>query len=773
MAELYDIEARGLGSDVVFVAFRGSEAVSRTYRYAIFVTLPLNAGLTVADVLGTAVVLSIHHEPEGEPQRVSGVVAGFDVVHAVDERMLCRVDVVPKLWQLSQSRHSRVFPEMALPDFVAEVLDGAGIRHELRLEESYEAEAHVCQYKESDLDFVQRWLEREGIVYFFEHTADGETMIIADHPSAHPAGPAQAVRYLAQTGGSAGEARGAFRRFSSRRRLLPSKVRATDYDPARPSLAIEGEAAAVDGLGGEVVLHGVRTIEPSRAKAQAALQAAALVAEERTFRAEGGAFGVAAGLTFDLVEHPRGARNTTYLCTELERMGNARATTDELRRMTGVGEESYLVRPLAIEASVPLRPRRVTAWPRVHGVERATIDGDADSDYAQLDDAGRYLVRFGFDERDNADGAASTRIRMLQPHAGSPEGWHLPLRKGTEVMVAFLAGDPDRPVIAGAVPNAETPSPVTSDNNTRNVFITGGENWIEIEDQDGAQWIDIRSPTEESYLHLGKPHDGHSHYIVGHTDADCLFSIGTDQLILVGGKLTEKVTGDVTETYNTSQTTKVTGDQTTIVHNDVIEKYTGGQKTDVTGATTEIYVSKQTTDVSGGRWELYDTQQTTLCVGGIKQTFNAAQNFDVNGPSIQVYNGPKTTSASGAAKYELDSTVVQLFGPTVETHASTTWNITGAANYFTSNWTLFSGAESDTCAAIDILKAVFQNVTVISISRIGLKLEATGFQMGATGLKVEGVGACFEAIAIAIGLKLAEIDTSGLRSDSAGLDAPG
>jgi uncharacterized protein involved in type VI secretion and phage assembly len=86
-------------------------------------------------------------------------------------------------------------------------------------------------------------------------------------------------------------------------------------------------------------------------------------------------------------------------------------------------------------------------------------DGPSDDDYAQLDDQGRYLVKMRFDESALRGDAASTRIRMMQPHAGSPEGFHFPLRKGTEVMIGFLGGVPDRPFIAGAVPDAVTPSP--------------------------------------------------------------------------------------------------------------------------------------------------------------------------------------------------------------------------------------------------------------------------------------------------------------------------
>ena len=200
----------------------------------------------------------------------------------------------------------------------------------------------------------------------------------------------------------------------------------------------------------------------------------------------------------------------------------------------------------------------------------------------------------------------------MQPHAGNPEGFHLPLRKGTEVMVAFLAGNADRPVIAGGVPNAETPSPVTSKNNTKNILHTGSDNHIEVEDEDDKQWIDWKTPPKDTYLHLGEPHAPHTHYIEAHTGGDCLFEIGSNQDINVGGKLTETVKGAVDEKYKTSQTSDVKGPQTTTVKG-AVESYTGGHKTTTTGLVAELYEAAQKSTVTGGaRNERYETGQTSM-----------------------------------------------------------------------------------------------------------------------------------------------------------------
>jgi type VI secretion system secreted protein VgrG len=168
-----------------------------------------------------------------------------------------------------------------------------------------------------------------------------------------------------------------------------------------------------------------------------------------------------------------------------------------------VYDDVYRVDLMAIAADQQYRHPSHTPWPRIDGFENGIVDGPASSEYAQIDDHGRYLVKFKFDEGTLKDGKASTFVRMMQPHGGAVEGFHFPLRKGTEVMFVFMGGDPDRPVIAGVVPNAQKPSPVLAVNHTQNIIQTGGHNFITLEDQSGSQYINIFCPVFETNLYLG------------------------------------------------------------------------------------------------------------------------------------------------------------------------------------------------------------------------------------------------------------------------------
>lgn len=769
MAEIFELSWDASRERPEVVAFRGAERLSTPFEFDVYASIPSDALPTSTDALGTSATLSMAPDPAAAPHYVSGIVAGYRIVQPSDERTIVELKLVPRLWRLGQVRHSRVFTRQSIPDVVRAVLELAafadGQDFELRLDGSYPEQEHVCQYKESDLAFISRWLEHEGMYYFFEHTDSADKLIITDHHSFHELLPPAPIRYYPRSGEQA--ARGDFSSFVSRRSLQPDLIRVVDYDYAHPDLDVSGEATVSELVTATVVEHGARCWTPDEGNRLATLRAEQRRAQGAVFDAAGAAYHLRPGFRFELSEHPREALNRGYLCTELSQRGSLRAATDEIRLLLGLqANEVYHVETSAIESDLQYRHALVSTKPTIAGFERGTVDGPADSEYAQLDDDGRYHVKMSFDEGELAGGNASVAIRMMQPHGGNPEGFHFPLRKGTEVLIAFVAGDPDRPVIAGSVPNAETPAPITSDNGTRNMIRTGGGNELEIEDDDGNQWCDWRSPTEDTYLHLGKPYNP-THHIVKHTNKDCKFDFGTDQKILVGGKLTEEVKKAVTENYDTSQTSQITGDQTTVVFKDVIESYAGGQKTEVTKAVNELYLSSQTSDVTAGRAERYEAAQTTIVPGGVTQTYNAGQDLTVHGPSVQLYAGPKKTTVTAKGEHLFDQPVTQVFGPTKEIMPSTTWNVPGGTTMTTSSWNLLGGQATDQMGNVTQVSAVVFKRTNIALAFIADKYEATGAAAGMTGLKLEATGVTGEAYLVKIDGKGIILDTKGASVENA------
>ncbi|WP_438036518.1 type VI secretion system Vgr family protein [Sorangium sp. So ce204] len=644
MQDAFTVSASALPAATRVIGFRGTEGLSKPYVFEIYLVMTNYVGqdLDLADAVGTKATLRLSPSDGGAPLLVNGIFATVELIHAFGERSVFRAVLVPQLWKLTISLHSRVFTDQTVPDIIKTVLSGAGVsEYELRLIGSYKPQEHVCQYGESDFDFISRWMEREGLYYYFEQGDDGETLIITDDKGVHVPLGQRAVRYLPQF--SEHRAKGeVLWTFTCRHTSMPSRVRMSDYDYNNPAIEISGRApVAAKGLG-EISVHGARFFTPAEGSRLAAVKAQELLAGQVVYHGAGAAFTMRPGYTFELEEHPRPALNTVYLATEVEHWGNQTGWAPELMQIIGLTwDDVYRMEVKAVSSTVQYRAPQRTPWPRIYGTEHAVVDGPADSEYAQIDQHGRYAVKLSFDESDLRGGKASTWVRMLQPHGGGTEGFHFPLRKGTEVMCTFLGGDPDRPVIAGVAPNALTPSPVTSANRTRNVIQTGGRNRIELEDQAGSQRITVSTPTENTILRMGAPNDHHN--FISRTDGTALIKTGKsleiqtgtwrkdnvgDQMETeVGGYLKETVTGSVTEIYKDTKNETVT--------KAVTEIYKDTKSETVTKPVTETYLDTQTTTVTNLRKSEHGSEETT-----------------VHGKVTERYEGHHETKVTTGGRYE-------------------------------------------------------------------------------------------------------------------------
>ena len=770
MKDYLTVSSGALPKSARVLGFHGKEALSHLYRFEIYVAIEAeeSVALDLKAVVGQRATLTIDRDDGTDPYVFHGVFSAVELLREVeDARGVYRLTLVPKLWLLTRTFHSRLYTDKKLPEILEAVLKDAGLsgdEYELKLDGSYEPEEHVCQYRESDFDFLSRWMEREGIYYFFEHGDDKERVVITDVKTTHTSLRDKPVPYHPVSGEdvSSGEA---FHSFTAKQSALPKGVALKDYDYAKPSLDVSGKADADAEGKGEIAVYGERFFSPAQGKRLAALRAAELVAAQVVYRGKGGITHLHAGYLFDLERHPRGALNATYLVTEIQHRANTAAGSSGVSEIEGLGDKvGYSVEILAILAEVQFRPARVTPWPRVFGVENAVVDGAASSDYAQIDKQGRYAVKFHFDESDLKDGKATTWVRMLQPHAGNPEGFHFPLRKDTEVLVVFLGGDPDRPVIAGAIPNTATPSPVTSSNNTQNVIHTGGDNRIEIEDKKDAQYIDISTPPKHTFIHLGEPHGPHSHYIVENTEGDCLFNIGGNQDIEVGGDLTEHVVGDVTENYDADQDTVVGGDQTLEVGGDCDEEIGGDQTLEVGGDLDEEIGGDWTMEV-GGDWDTEVGGDVTLEAGGDWDseiggdvTLEAGGDWevDIGGTWGATVAGNITIDSTGGTIKMTSPTKIELQAPELKTTTPAKW-------YKVTSFTV------DLYGSKNSLGIQKFDAAGISIGINGMKREATGSSKAVTGSKMELVGSGTSITGMKIDLVGAHIKNAGVNLVKGGL----
>jgi type VI secretion system secreted protein VgrG len=653
---LYQLQADFLPVPARVVWFDGDEALHRPYRFRVVFYVPSADALTLDldSATGERARLEVR-DAEGAARFVHhGTVASLELLDDAGRFTVFAVELVPKLWQLGLGEHSRVFVDKTLPEILEETLKQGGLApadYELRLGGSYPVLSHVCQYRESRLAFVARWLERVGAHYFFEHGSDHEKVILSDAPNGATC-RAEPVRFVASAAGDT-SAHEALRTFRWKHAVLPKKVVVADYSYLKPTLDVSGEADVVpDDAGGDVVLFDLNEDLPEKAKAQAQARALQQLAARTTYQAHGRVLGLVPGWVFELEEHPRADLCKKYSLTRVRHRGYESIQGD-LAELDDGGpltppwaadddfdpREVYRCEIEAVDADVRWVAAPGHAWPRVAGTVRARVDGPSDSEYAQLDEHGRYLVRLLFDESGLPDGGASTRIRMLQPHAGNPEGLHFPLRKGTEVQVAFLRGDPDQPVIHGVVPNKVTQSPVTEANHTHNVVQTGGLNRTEMEDQQGSEYIDLSTPPQSTFAHLGAHAGLGSHNYVFSTDGDYAMHTGGDRDITVGGEQSETVQGNVVEDYHADQTTHVMGSLTETIDSGSTQTIHAGSTQTIDGGVTQ--------SISGGETRVVEPSQTETIQGGRTQTITGSSSETIGGSLAQTVSGAIDITHSG------------------------------------------------------------------------------------------------------------------------------
>ena len=502
------------GAGFQVVRFEGTEGLGRCYEFRIELASERQDLDLAALVGGRACFTILRQAGSGRPELpFHGVLLGFRQLHQVPPHTFYEAVLVPRLALLGLTRHNQVFLDQTLPEFIAACLKDGGLEDRdfrfalARAAGDWEPWDYLCQYGESHLDFVQRWLEREGLTYFFEQGEGGETVVFTDSSSAfEPRAGEGPARYHPASGLGHGHRDEVVTEFTCCRGLVPRTVALKGYNELTPDTEIRGEAAVAGQGHGTQATYGEHLRTPAEASRLAGIRAEEARCREVRFEGRGSAPFLQPGYPFRLTGHYRPGWDGDYLPLAVRHRGSqAGFLLAGLGRdpAEAAGEPGYENSFTALPAAVQFRPPRETPWPRIDGVLSATVDAEGDG--VLLDQWSRYKLRLPFDRSGRGGGKASAWVRMLGPYAGAGFGWNSPLHKGTEVMLCFIDGDPDRPVIAGAVPNPLTPSPVNADNASQVVLQTAGRNRLAFEDQPGKESVLLECPAQGNSLRLGAP----------------------------------------------------------------------------------------------------------------------------------------------------------------------------------------------------------------------------------------------------------------------------
>jgi type VI secretion system secreted protein VgrG len=493
------------------VSFTGTEGLSKLYHFDVTLVSD-NDAIDLESVIQSRAALTILRD-DGNIV-FNGMLSAFEQMETAQGLTQYRAVLTPAFWRQTLTYHNQIFLDKTIPQIIEAALQDGGLTsldYELRLTGQYQPHEYICQYNESHFSFISRLMEREGIYYYFEQGAESEKLILTDTALLHSVmAEGKKVSYTQTSGLDEASREEVVKSLVCSQKMLPAKVLLKDYNYRKPSLELSVEHVVSERGFGDVFIYGEHFSTPEEGAQLAKMRAEALTCRARLFQGESLIPYLRPGYLFQLVGHNRADFNDTYLTTDLVHNGDQTFLfTSGLGAVGSTRERSssYHNSFTAISSSSQFRPERVTEKPRIPGTMNAHIDAAGSGQYAEVDNQGRYKVILPFDLNSAMGGKASSWLRMAQPYAGENHGMHFPLHKGTEVLLTFIDGDPDRPIIAAAVPNPITPSPITSSNSTQSRITTAGGNKLHMEDQQGGERILLHTPQKNTWIRMGTPND--------------------------------------------------------------------------------------------------------------------------------------------------------------------------------------------------------------------------------------------------------------------------
>ncbi|WP_426664524.1 type VI secretion system Vgr family protein [Rhodanobacter aciditrophus] len=626
--------------NLLFVGMSADEELGELFRFELQFESE-DAAIDLTSLLGSSMTVTLTLA-DGFTRHFNGMVceASQTGVATVDTLVYAQyaVTLVPRPWLLEQIVDCRIFTEMTAPDIIQKLLEESGYTDvKNSLTGNYAQRDYCVQYREDCLAFIHRLMEQEGIYYYFTHDSSKHTMVLADGVGAHSAADAfKKVPFAAGAGGALGRA-ATIASFGAVRGVDGATFKLTDYNPLTPKASLLSSHTS-DGNQPATTFSAFdfpgAHADTGVGQHYASVRAEALTAARSGYHGSTDACGAEAGNLFTLSDYPRKELNQEYLLT---------ATQCYLRgggHASGGGQAlEFQCQFRALPSSVPFRKAIITAKPKIVGLQTAIVTGsDTDEDIA-VDQYGRVQVNFHWNMPDKANAKCSCPVRVASPWAG--KGWgavSIP-RVGQEVVVSFLEGDPDRPLIIGSVYNATNTVPYgLPDNKTQSGIksrsLLGGTddcNELRFEDKQGS---------EDFFIHAQK--DMHE-------------EVENDHVVTIDHDETVEVKHDQTLTVDNDQTETIKHDRKVTVQND--------DKLDVTAnGTTSI----------GQKFKLSAGTQIDLVCGAASITLKSSGDVEIKGVNIKI-TGDATVKMAGQASVDIGA------GASVKVHSDATMSVEGGA----------------------------------------------------------------------------------------------
>jgi type VI secretion system secreted protein VgrG len=569
-------------------------------------------------------------------------IAGFTQLGRLGRYVTYRARAVPWLWFLTRTADCFIFQSKTAPDIIKEIFREHGFTDiKDSLTKTYRTREYCVQYRETDFNFVQRLMEEEGIYYYFQHTDSTHTLVLADSYSAHQAYAGYGTIEYFPYSDNAQRDVDHIHDWHLSRNIQPGKYVVTDYDFTKPRAALQTQFVqqrSVPKSDFEMYDYPGKYLTTAEGDHYAQARLEGFQSSYETVRGIGNARGLAVGSLFKLSGYPRSDQNREYLVVA----ATHRLDAGEYEAGTGADADDYSCSFEAMDAKQPFRGAATAFKTRVSGPQTAMVVGPAGEEI-YTDKYARVKLKFHWDRDPNRDENSSCWVRVSQIWAGKGWGQVSIPRIGQEVIVDFLEGDPDQPLITGRVYNQDNMPPyglpgagVVSGLKSQ-THKGSGFNEMSMDDTAGKEKVTIHAQYDMSTTVLHDKTSEIKNNRTAHVVVDDTLNVDANRTMAIKGKLTETIDSGQDVTVTAGYTETITGGST--------HDITGAYDTSVTGAISQT--STATTDI-------HSTAPGTY-------TSDAKLTFGVGGASIEVTPVSVTITAPGST-VKVDPSGVSLNG---------------------------------------------------------------------------------------------------------------
>ena len=679
-----------LGDDVLlFWRMDAREEMSRLFEYRLDL-LSDNHDLRIEDLLGQSMTVRMVL-PEGDTRHLNGLVAQFRYIGTQHRFAHYEVVLRPWLWMLTRTADCRIFQHKTVPVILKEIFDDYGFTDfEERYSGSYQAREYCVQYRESDFDFCSRLMEHEGIFYYFKHENGKHTLVLGDDSTQthETIQNYDEIPYYPPTEGGTRE-RDHIQHISMGRQVQPGRFTLRDFDFTKPRANLEARRSDPKDhqqADFEVYDYPGCYLEADRGGDVVGLRMEELQTGYGELAGQGDIGGLCPGAVFSMSNCTRSEQNAEFLAVRTD----LHLEVDGYESDGGSGNGLYCACSfMAIDSRQPFRPARVTPRPFVQGPQTATVVGPAGEEI-HTDEYGRVKCQFHWDREGQYDENSSCWIRVSSPWAGKSWGGISVPRIGQEVIVDFLEGNPDAPIVTGRVYNADNMPPyglpdqaMLSGMKSNSTKGGGGYNEYVMDDTKGNELIrehgqydkdsTIENDLREHVLNNRSRDVGvdetieignDQSYTIGNNQTGTVGvdkqvtvgsnhteSIGSNMTIDVGSNLTETVALNYMETVGVAMQLTVGGLMAQTV-GATLTQTVGVSKTETIGTSKTVDIGTNKTESVGGNKTVKVDKNLSETVKG-QHSENVTKEYTLDAKKVLVTAKDEITLQTGKASISM------------------------------------------------------------------------------------------------------------------------